>query len=72
MYKGIYTPKNVVHCTSKGQDSKCDNWLNYNLTEACYTTGIYTPKMKSRVYAAAVETIEIIAGPYGPCGRSFT
>ena len=36
-----------MHCTSKGQDSKCDNWLN--LRDAGYTSGIYTHKMKSWV-----------------------
>ena len=25
-YKETYTPKIVMHCTSKGQDSKCDKF----------------------------------------------
>jgi len=24
-YKGIYIPKIITHCTSEGQDGRCDN-----------------------------------------------
>jgi len=38
-YKGIYHPSpNAVHCTSKGQDSKCDKSLFFSgvpLVECC-------------------------------------
>jgi len=37
-YKGIYTSKTAMHCTSYGQDSKCDNWINMSYSQ------IYTPQ----------------------------